>query len=178
VNLCQKKKDNAQIMNWKPPPTGFVKNNVDTTSKVESQQGATGVVIRDENGEVLAAKCKWYDSTPNILTVEAYAAHDGAVLMNLLNQLKVMMETDSLEMQSLWRTNDNNRSTILPVRNEIQEHIGRCMVFELSHVKREAKIVAHDLAKFAPISCLEHTWMYETPERILPSIQHDCNVDI
>jgi hypothetical protein len=52
------------------------------------------------------------------------------------------------------------------------------MVFELSHVKREANIVAHDLAKFAPISCLEHTWMYETPERILPSIQHDCNVDI
>jgi len=28
------------------------------------------------------------------------------------------------------------------------------MVFELSHVKREANIVAHDLAKFASISCL------------------------
>ena len=28
------------------------------------------------------------------------------------------------------------------------------MVFELSYVKREANIVAHDLAKFASISCL------------------------
>jgi len=49
----------------------------------------------------LAAKCKWYDSIPNILTVEAYAACDGAVLMNLLNRPKVMLETDSLELQSL-----------------------------------------------------------------------------
>jgi len=94
-------KDNAQIMNWKLPPARFVKINVDTTFKAESQQIATGVVIRDENGQVLAAKCKWYGSIPNILSVEAYAATDGAVLMDLLNRPKVMMETDSLGMQSL-----------------------------------------------------------------------------
>ena len=81
-------------MKWKPPPAGFVKINVDAAFKVESQQGATGVVIRDENGHVLVAKCKWYDSIPNILTVEAYAARDGAVLMNLLNRPKVMLETE------------------------------------------------------------------------------------
>jgi len=95
------KKDNAQIMNWKLPPARFVKINVDTTFKAESQQVATGVIIRDENGQVLAAKCKWYGSIPNILSVEAYAATDGAVLMDLLNRPKVMMETDSLGMQSL-----------------------------------------------------------------------------
>ena len=113
-----------------------MKINVDAAFKAESQQGATGVVIRDENGHVLVAKCKWYDSIPNILTVEAYAARDGAVLMNLLNRPKVMLETDSLELQSLWRSKDNNRSTNRPVLNEVQELIGRCMVFELSHVKR------------------------------------------
>jgi hypothetical protein len=42
------KKDNVQIINWKPPPVGFVKINVDAAFKMESQQGATGVVIRDE----------------------------------------------------------------------------------------------------------------------------------
>jgi hypothetical protein len=95
------KKDNTQIMKWKPPPAGSVKINVDAAFKVESQQGATGVVIREENGHVLAAKRKWYDSIPNILTVEADAACVGAVLMNLLNRPKVMLETDSLELQSL-----------------------------------------------------------------------------
>jgi hypothetical protein len=155
-----------------------VKINVDAAFKAEIQQGATGVVIRDENGHVLAAKCKWYDSIPNILTDEAYAARDGAVLMNLLNRPKVMLETDSLELQSLWRSKDNNRSTILPVLNEVQELMGRCMVFEFSHVKREANSVAHGLAKYASISCLENTWLYENPECILPSIQHDCNGDV
>lgn len=43
--------------------------------------------------------------------------------------------------------------------------------------KREANIVAHDQAKFASISCLECTWLYETPECILPSVQHDYNID-
>jgi hypothetical protein len=52
------------------------------------------------------------------------------------------------------------------------------MVFELSHVKREANYVAHDFAKYASISCLERTWLYETLECILPSIQHDRNGDI
>jgi hypothetical protein len=46
-------------------------------------------------------------------------------------------------------------STILPVLNEVQELMGRCMAFELSHVKREANSVAHGLAKYASISCLE-----------------------
>jgi hypothetical protein len=87
-----------------------VKVNVDAAFKAESQRGATGVVIRDENGHVLAAKCKCYVLIPNILTAEAYVARDGSVLMNLLNRPKVMLETDSLELQSLWRSKDNNRS--------------------------------------------------------------------
>jgi len=37
-------------MKWKPPPAGFVKINVDAAFKVESQQGATGVVIRVSSG--------------------------------------------------------------------------------------------------------------------------------
>ena len=44
------KKDNTQIMKWKPPPAGFVKINVDAAFKAESQQGATGVVIRVSSG--------------------------------------------------------------------------------------------------------------------------------
>jgi hypothetical protein len=84
--------------------------------------------------------------------------------MNLLNRPKVMTETDTLELQSLWRTRDNNRSSILPVLNEIQELIGRCTVFELFHVKREANIVAHDLAKvcldfmFRTYLCMKPNW--------------------
>jgi len=51
----RRNKDNTQIMKWKPHPAGFVKINVDGAFKMESRQGATGVVIRDEHGHVLAA---------------------------------------------------------------------------------------------------------------------------
>jgi hypothetical protein len=68
----QGKKDKPQIMNWKPPPAGFVKANVDAAFNAEKQQGAIGVVIWDENRQVVAAKCKWYSSVPDVLTANAF----------------------------------------------------------------------------------------------------------
>jgi hypothetical protein len=165
-------------MNWKPPPAGFVKANVDAAFNAEKQQGATGVVIWDENSQVVAAKCKWYGSVPDALTVEAFAVRDGAALVNNLHWPKVVLETDSLELQSLWRTRKDNRASILPILNEIQELTGRCASFDLVHVKREANMAAHNLAKFASVSCAECNWLYQTPECILPCIQHDCNADV
>jgi hypothetical protein len=172
------KKDKPQIMNWKPPPAGFVKANVDVAFNAEKQQGATGVVIRDENSQVIAAKCKWYNSVPDALTAEAFAVRDGAALVNNLHWPKVVLETDSLELQSLWRTRKDNRASILPVLNEIQELTGRCASFDLVHVKRKTNMAAHNLAKFASVSCAACNWLYQTPECILPCIQHDCNADV
>ena len=34
---------------------------------------ATGVVIRGEQGQVIAAACKWYDYVPDSITAEAFA---------------------------------------------------------------------------------------------------------
>jgi hypothetical protein len=69
--------------------------NVDAAFNAEKQQGATGVVIRDENSQVVAAKCKWYSSVPDALTAEAFAVRDGAALVNNLHWPKVVLETDS-----------------------------------------------------------------------------------
>ncbi|KAJ1255473.1 hypothetical protein BS78_K206600 [Paspalum vaginatum] len=69
VEYISGKKDNPQVMKWNSPPPGVVKINVDAAFHDGRQQGAIGVIIRGGKDEVIIAKCKWYASVPNILTI-------------------------------------------------------------------------------------------------------------
>ncbi|WVZ67317.1 hypothetical protein U9M48_016413 [Paspalum notatum var. saurae] len=46
------KKDGPQVQNWKTPPVDVVKINVDAAYLSKKNQGATGVVIRDDKGKI------------------------------------------------------------------------------------------------------------------------------
>ncbi|MBA0787805.1 hypothetical protein Gotri_027532 [Gossypium trilobum] len=43
---------------WSLPPAGVVKINVDAGFRLNQKKATAGVVIRDENGEILRACCK------------------------------------------------------------------------------------------------------------------------
>jgi hypothetical protein len=51
----------------------------------------------------------------------AYACRDGAKLIRRLNISQGIMESDSLELVSLWKSRNNHRASILPVLKQIQE---------------------------------------------------------
>ena len=58
-------------VHWCPPPDGVIKVNFDAAFKIETYQGASGVVLRNAQGQVIAAKCKQHGSIPDALTAEA-----------------------------------------------------------------------------------------------------------
>lgn len=47
----------------------------------KGKQGATAVMIRDDMGQVIAIRCKWYNDISIVLSAEALACWDGAELM-------------------------------------------------------------------------------------------------
>ena len=53
-NSDAKEKEEARIIKWKRRPVGFVKANVDASFNLDTRQGATGVIIRDDQGQVIA----------------------------------------------------------------------------------------------------------------------------
>uniref|UniRef100_A0A452ZEU1 RNase H type-1 domain-containing protein n=1 Tax=Aegilops tauschii subsp. strangulata TaxID=200361 RepID=A0A452ZEU1_AEGTS len=53
-NSDAKEKKKTRIMKWKRPTVGFVKVNVDASFNLDTQQGAKGVIIRDDQGQVIA----------------------------------------------------------------------------------------------------------------------------
>ena len=58
--------------------------------KTETYRGASGVVLRNEQGQFIAAKCRQHESIPDALTAEAYAYRDAALLIKDLGLTKVM----------------------------------------------------------------------------------------
>ncbi len=159
---------------WNCPPEGIFKVNVDATFNVDERNGASGVIIRDHNGHAVAASSTWYEFVPDILTAEAYACRDGVRLMKEWNIKQAIMETDCMEFTSLWKMK-NQRAGIMPIINQIHELSEGCSYFVICHIKREANVVAHKLARFASRTIPECAWSSQVPDSIRQCIEQDCN---
>jgi ribonuclease HI len=148
-------------VHWCPPPDGVIKVNFDVAFEIETYQGASGMVLRNAQGQVIAAKCKQYGSIPDTLTAEAYAYRDAMLMIKDLGLPKVIVETDCQELVALWNSRTSNRCAIIPVLNQIQDLSQQCTHFVLAHVRREANMAAYYRAKFALLSnseCMSPTF--------------------
>jgi hypothetical protein len=69
---------------WERPPSGWLKCNTDGAFYEEQWQGATGAVIRDDNGAFFRGGAKWYANNLDALTMEA-PCQDGLLLSRQAN---------------------------------------------------------------------------------------------
>lgn len=102
------------MSNDAPPPAGVVKVNVDASFNQDTLQGATGVIVRDDQGQVMSISIRWFENFPDVTTAEAFACRDGADMVCKLNQAKVIMETDNIEVAALWKSRTNTDHVFSP----------------------------------------------------------------
>jgi ribonuclease HI len=88
------------------------KLNTDGAFLQESCTGATGAVLRGSDGRFRAASARWMNSVGSALLAEAEALRDGVRLIPEGTQAKIVAETDSLELVSLWQKRRNQRSEV------------------------------------------------------------------
>lgn len=65
---------------WSPPPAGWHKVNVDGCFRVATADGASGVVIMNDQGEFVRAEARWYTNVSDALVAERHASRDGLKL--------------------------------------------------------------------------------------------------
>ncbi|PPR82615.1 hypothetical protein GOBAR_AA38098 [Gossypium barbadense] len=65
------------IARWYPPPWDFVKVNVDTGFQLGQKKASSGVVIRDENGQILGAYSRTTYLVLFVFAAEAIAVTHG-----------------------------------------------------------------------------------------------------
>jgi hypothetical protein len=96
--------------------------NSDVGFVAETGKGAGSIVMRNSQGEVLAAATQLYEHTSDALISKALVAHDGVMLAQLLSMKKVILEVDNSVMVALLLSDEGRRCAGL--WQEIREKCG------------------------------------------------------
>ena len=80
VQPLSDRQENLQNSDWVPPHTGQCKINVDGALFPTKKLAGIGVVIRDQQGKLLAALCRKIRAQMGVLEVEAKAYEAGVLL--------------------------------------------------------------------------------------------------
>ncbi|XVE93297.1 hypothetical protein REPUB_Repub01dG0178800 [Reevesia pubescens] len=87
---------------WKKPKHGFMKVNFDGAVNAADGVGGSGVIIRDEEGEVLTAGSFAHLGLQDPLICEATAALDAITFAANLGLQKIIVEGDAARVVSNW----------------------------------------------------------------------------
>ncbi|RLN12088.1 hypothetical protein C2845_PM09G16130 [Panicum miliaceum] len=134
-SVSHKKGEQSQMAErWRRPPNGHVKVNTDGAYIAADSSGATVVVIRRADGSFLAASAQGLDSVASTLLTEAEALRDGIWLIPEGTLEWVIVETDSKELVSLWRSRGMDRSELTVILSDVQELLSVFPSFEVAHL--------------------------------------------
>jgi ribonuclease HI len=156
------------------PPSGWLKCNVDGAFYEQQWQGATGAVLHDDNGAFVRGGAKWYGHYLDALNMEALACRDGLLMARQVHAQRVWLETDCQELLKLWRTWDNQWSSVMPILTEIRDLSLLFHNFNFSFISRNCNRVAHTLAKQVT-SGTQVGWWHQTPTCVLSLLTSYCN---
>ncbi|KAE8816193.1 retrotransposon expressed [Hordeum vulgare] len=96
---------------WERPREGFVKPNIDASFSVEEEKGASGAVIRIENGKLIAPSSCGIAHVPDAPTAEARVLWDALILAGQIGCNRVMVNSDCICMEVVEIMRDGSNSS-------------------------------------------------------------------
>ena len=154
---------------WKPPIPDRYKVNFDGAIFSETNEAGLGAIIRNHRGEVMASLCQRIPYPHSVAAVEASAARAAVNLVLELGFREADIEGDSLEIINALLQDSSSFTLyghLITDTNNTARHLNS---FQFLHVKREDNMVAHSLAKRAPLE----VWMESVP----PDLQNILSAD-
>ena len=136
-----------------------------------------GVLIRDCNGQVIAALSKRINAPLGPLETEAKAFEAGVQFARDIGVQDIIIEGDSLTVVNALCGNTSPPSSVAAVIAGIKVLSGFVRQVDYSHVRRQCNRPAHQLAKHATgrlgLLILLFGWIEENPCFIEQSLHHD-----
>jgi hypothetical protein len=153
---------------------GWHKCNVDAFSAV-SASGATGVVLRDHDGQFLAGRVVRYSIANDALMVEALTCEDGLQLAQQSGVSKLCLETDCLELLNLWKALDMQRSVVNLILQDIKCIGWSFDEFTFVYANRTCNRVAHECVRQVAHELDPVEWHLNPPNSLRNLLEDDCN---
>jgi ribonuclease HI len=159
------------------PEAGALEINVDGAFDQNSNAGATRAVLRDSNGTFQAASARFLDTVGSALLAEAEGLRDGVRLTPEGITKHIILETDSLELVSLWKNKDKYRSEVTAILRDVEEMLSTMPPAKIIHTQRSANFAAHLCVQHASTCSQSFVWSFP-PSFLLQCLQSDCNNSI
>ena len=163
----------SQIVRWSPPPPARYKMNLDGAVFKAQKFVGIGVLIRDEQGRVVAALSQKLNAPLGALEVEAKAVEVAILFARDVGISDFIMVGDSLIVYNALCGHSSPPSSVATI---ISGAIGFCGLFhrvEFSHICRQGNKPAHILAKHAKGIVDYVAWLEKTPCFLMQALNHD-----
>uniref|UniRef100_A0A803QED6 Reverse transcriptase domain-containing protein n=1 Tax=Cannabis sativa TaxID=3483 RepID=A0A803QED6_CANSA len=160
-------------VSWSPPAGLGLKMNVDAAVNQEHKILGVGAIIRDGNGNVVAAFSKPVQGCFRSDELEAKALFHS---LNWAKQLQLQIthvETDALRVSSAINSTLRNLSSFDDLIMDVCYLLSFFSGVTVSHVKRNANQAAYGLAKYALGLDEDIRWMGEIPNPIFSVVIND-----
>ena len=165
---------------WSPLRQDWYKINTDGVVFRDIGCCGSGVVIRNEEGQIMGAMSKRWDLPLGALEIEAKAVKDGVQLAWDLGLKRIIIESDSQTLVNAIR----DQSVVLSSIQHVIEGIGVDLrwfdAWKVSQICRETNSAAHILARNAKPVLDRVIWVEDTPPIVSAQVQHDviCMISV
>lgn len=129
-----------------------------------------GIIIRDEKGNVIAATSEPVMATHDPATAEAIAALRAVEFCKEVGAFDINLEGDSLLVVKAICESQTSWLRYGQIIDDIKLVLGSLRSWSIRHIRREANVAAHVLAKYAILNFDSHVWLEETPSCILDTV--------
>ena len=119
VKPSQSSLNTQNIAIWKPPPPGYFKVNIDGALFAKSKQFGVGVIMHDEDGNVVATMCWKLDLPLGVLEMEAKALEIGMTFAEEVGLRDVVCEGDSQLIINVVHGTREAASSVLNIIHDV-----------------------------------------------------------
>ncbi|MBA0701815.1 hypothetical protein Goari_027351, partial [Gossypium aridum] len=135
----------CKITKEKGPKDACIKVNFDAAYCQREAISCSGILLRDQRGNVIASKIACHESIPSPFAAEAVACTVAMKLCLDLGLRILEVEGDSLTVIKKAKSNEDDRSEISAYIEDMKKMTKDFQVCTFKHVQRSANGVAHQL---------------------------------
>lgn len=132
---------------WSPPRRGFLKCNVDAATFQQYPKAGLGSVLRNCNGDFIAAKASPIGSFPPVRECEALAILDALKWISSREDRNVIFESDAKVVVDAIYDDTSDHSEFGDIIKDIRRILNAKNHFSVHYISRQANEMAHLTAR-------------------------------
>ncbi|XP_059462829.1 uncharacterized protein LOC132191757 [Corylus avellana] len=151
---------------WTKPEAGWIKVNVDAALNKKEGVMGFGLVMRDQEGTFLAAKCIRKRGLWESVVAEALALYHETVFGREKGVQHIVIKGDAKQITYAIHEKGLNTSMVGHLIGDVKLNLNIFPRWQVNHVHREGNRVAHGLARMALQQVNDTVWSKECPSCI------------